>query len=163
MGLKAIDKSYENFQTGDVVVHNSYGNPYGVKLVKKVYLDTTNEYHFVAVEGEVVSGKWQDSKSGGVPILSIYTAKQLRGYTSKWTPGNTFDKPGTVLKDQDGTVYLVASDKKIWNLSKGTQTTQARWEAVGTNYGGRVFTEVKTASGDAFTTVVKVEEISSSW
>lgn len=161
MALKALDKASEYFQVGDVVVMNGYGAPYGVKLVKKIYLEATNEYHFIAEEGDVNSNKWVPAKSGGQTMLSIHTVKDLRGYQSKWTPGEKFES-GEVLKDQDGTLYLVAGDK-VWNLTKGTQTTQAKWEASGTSYGGRVFTRVHTASGDKFNTVVKVEDIKTSW
>lgn len=162
MGLKAIDKTYGDFTVGDVVVHEGYGSPCGVKVLKKVYLDATGEYHFVTEEGDVKDNKWVPAKSGGKAILGISTVKNLRSYQSKWTPGVTF-KVGSVLKDQDGVVFLVASDKKVWNLKTGTQTSQERWERTGTTYGGRVFTEVKTAGGDSFTTVVKVEDIKSAW
>lgn len=158
MTLKALDKQYESFYIGDVVVFNGYGDPYGVKIVKKVYLDATGEYHFIGVEGDVKGGKWVDAKSGGQPILSIHTVKSLRGYQSKWTPGETFNV-GDILKDQDGTLYLYASADDVWNLVKGTRTTQAKWEASGTTYGGRVFKRQTTASGDPFTKVVKMENI----
>ena len=32
MALKALDKQYESFSVGDVVVHNGYGAPYGVQV-----------------------------------------------------------------------------------------------------------------------------------
>lgn len=163
MALKALDKQYESFSVGDVVVHNGYGAPYGVKIVKKVFLDLTGDYHYVCTEGDVNGGKWVDAKSGGDVILSIQTAKTLRSYQSKWTPGETFNV-GDILKDQDGTMYLYASADDVWNLTKGTRTTQAKWEASGTSYGGRVFKRQHTASGDPFTKVVKMENIwSSRW
>lgn len=163
MALKALDKQYENFNVGDIVVHTGYGSPYGVKIVKKVYVDLTGDYHYIALEGDVVDGKWKDSKSGGQPILTILTVKDLRAYQSKWTPGETFNV-GDILKDQDGTMYLYASANDVWNLTKGTRTTQAKWEASGTTYGGRVFKRQTTASGDPFTKVVKMENIwSSRW
>ncbi|WNM75042.1 hypothetical protein SEA_DENNEBES_87 [Streptomyces phage Dennebes] len=163
MTLKALDKSYENFNVGDIVVHSGYGAPYGVKIVKKVFLDTTGEYHFIVTEGDVSGNKWVDAKSGGQHLLSIHTVKQLRSYSHKWTPGETFNV-GDILKDQDGTMYLYASATDVWNLSKGTRTTQAKWEATGTTYGGRVFKRQTTASGDPFTKVVKMENIwSSRW
>lgn len=161
MALKALDKSYENFNVGDIVVKNGYGAPYGVKIVKEVFLDTTGEYHFVCVEGDVVNNAWKPAKSGSDHVLSILTVKQLRAYDSKWTPGETFNV-GDILKDQDGTVYLYASATDVWNLTRGTRTTQAKWEATGTTYGGRVFKRQTTASGDPFTKVVKMENIRSS-
>jgi hypothetical protein len=165
MALKALDKSYENFNVGDIVVKNGYGAPYGVKIVKKVFLDTTGEYHFIVTEGDVSGDgkKWTDAKSGGQHLLSILTVKQLRAYDSKWTPGQTF-KAGDILKDQDGTLYLFSSETNVWNLSKGTRTTQAKWEASGTSYGGRVFKRQTTASGDPFHTVVELKDTwSSRW
>ena len=87
----------------------------------------------------------------------------MRRTASKWTPGETFNV-GDILKDQDGTIYLYASADDVWNLTKGTRTTQAKWEASGTSYGGRVFKRQTTASGDPFTKVVKMENIwSSRW
>jgi hypothetical protein len=157
MALKALDKTYENFNTGDVVVHDGYGAPYGVRILKKVYLDATGDYHFVCAEGDVASGKWRDAKSGGEVILSLHTAKTLRKYQSKWTPGETF-KPGDILVDQDGVNFLHVSSDMVWNLKKGTKTTQAKWEAAGTDYGSRKFTKLRTASGHAFSEVVEVKD-----
>lgn len=158
MALKALDKTYESFNTGDVVVHDGYGAPYGVRVLKKVYLDTTGDYHFVCAEGDVQSGKWKDAKSGGEVILSLHTAKSLRGYQSKWTPGIDV-KPGDVLKDQDNVLYLVVTLDVVWNLSKGTKTTLAKWEASGTSYGGRKFTKQTTASGDTFSKAIEVKDL----
>jgi len=157
MTLKAIDKQYESFYVGDIVVHNGYGSPYGVKLLKKVYLDTTGDYHYVVEEGDVVSNKWVTSKSGGQSILALKTVKNLRNYESKWSPGEEY-KPGDILKDQDGVLYLVASSDVVWNLSKGTKTTQAKWEAAGTDYGNRKFTRQTTASGHNFSSVVDLKD-----
>lgn len=163
MALKALDKTFENFAVGDIVVHSGYGDAYGVRIVKKVFLDLTGEYHFIGLDGEVKGGKWVDSKSSGSPVPVIRTAKDLRSYSHKWTPGETFNV-GDILKDQDGTMYLYASADDVWNLTKGTRTTQAKWEASGTTYGGRVFKRQHTASGDPFTKVVKMENIwSSRW
>jgi hypothetical protein len=158
MALKALDKSYENFNVGDVVVHNGYGAPYGVRVLKKVYLDTTGDYHFVCAEGDVNGGKWTDAKSGGDVILSLHTAKTLRKYESKWTPGIDV-KAGDVLKDQDGVLFLVASLDVVWNLSKGTKTTLAKWEGGGTSYGSRKFTKLTTASGDDFSKAIEVKDL----
>lgn len=161
MALKALDKMYESFVVGDIVVNSSFGDTYGVKLLKKVYIEETNEYHFICSEGDVRDDKFVESKSSGGPILSAHTAKTLRGYGYKWTPGETY-KSGDILKDQDNVLFLVAGDK-VWNLTKGTQTTQARWESSGTSYGARKFTKVRTAGGDDFSTVVKVEDVKSTW
>ncbi|WAB09324.1 hypothetical protein SEA_STELLA_84 [Streptomyces phage Stella] len=157
MALKALDKTYENFETGDKVVHDGYGAPYGVRILKKIYLDTTGDYHFVCAEGDVVSGKWKDAQSGGEIILSLHTAKTLRKYQSKWTPGIQV-AAGDVLKDQDGVLFLVASLDVVWNLSKGTKTTLAKWEAAGTDYGNRKFTKQTTASGHEFSSVVELKD-----
>ena len=160
MALKALDKTFENFAVGDIVVHSGYGDAYGVRIVQKVFLVTTGEYHFIGLDGEVKGGKWVDSKSGGHQVvLVICTAKDLRSYSHKWTPGETFNV-GDILKDQDGTMYLYASADDVWNLTKGTRTTQAKWEASW----GRVCRRQTTASGDPFTKVVKMENIwSSRW
>lgn len=158
MALKALDKTFENFAVGDVVVHSGYGDAYGVRIVKKVFLDLTGEYHFIGLDGDVKGGKWVDSKSGGSLIPVIYTAKDLRSYSHKWTPGETFEA-GDILKDQDGTFYLVASEANVWNLSKGTKTTIAKWEASGTTFGGRKFTRVKTASGQPFTEAIEIKDL----
>lgn len=158
MTLKAIDASYESFYAGDIVVQNGYGAPYGVRILKKVFLDVTGEYHFICVEGDVSGNKFVDSKSSGDPVLSIHTVKSLRKYQSKWTPGETF-KAGDVLEDQDGVLFLFVSDSMVWNLKKGTKTTQAKWEASGTDYGSRKFTRKTTASGHNFSSVVELKDL----
>lgn len=157
MALKALDRTYESFEVGDIVVHGAYSEPYGVRLVKKVFLDTTGEYHFIGAYGEVRKGKWVDSKSDSQVVLKINTAKDLRSYSHKWTPGETF-APGDILKDQDGTLYLYVSEENVWNLNKGTHTTQAKWEASGTSYGGRVFTRKNIASGTPFSSVIELKD-----
>ena len=157
MALKALDKAFENFNVGDIVVHSGYGEPYGVRLVKKVFLDATGEYHFIGVDGEVRNGKWVDSKSANKSLLVLNTVKELRKYSHKWTPGQTF-KAGDVLKDQDGTLYLYASEENVWNLAKGTRTSQAKWEASGTSYGGRTFTRQTIASGTPFSSVIELTD-----
>lgn len=158
MALKALDKSYESFAVGDVVVHNTYSDVYGVELLKKVYVDETNEYHFIARSTEIKNNKSVPLKSHkGDFSMDVLTVKSLRGYTHKWTPGDVF-KAGAVLKDQDGVTFLVVSDSRIWNLKTGTQTTQVKWEGDNGSYGNRKFTEVKTASGTSFTTAMEVKD-----
>jgi len=158
MGLKALDKTYEMFSVGDIVVHNSYGSVYGVELLKKVFVEETNEYHFIGRAVNVVNGKSSPDKDHkGDPSLDVLTVKTLRGYSHKWTPGVVF-KAGQVLKDQDGITFLVVSDSRIWNLKTGTQTTQEKWEGDNGSYGNRKFKEVKTASGTSFTSVMKIED-----
>lgn len=158
MALKALDKTYESFFAGDVVVHRPSGAAvYGVQVLKKVFIEETNEYHFICAEVDVKDNKVVISKSGGQAVLAVDTAKSLRNYNYKWTPGEDF-KSGDVLKDQDGILFIVAG-AKVWNLSKGTQTTQANWEEPGTAYGDRQFTKVRTIGGQDFSAVLKVEDV----
>lgn len=159
MALKALDKSYESFAVGDVVVHNTYGDVYGVELLKKVYVDETNEYHFIARSTEIKNNKSVPLKSHkGDFSMDVLTVKSLREHTHKWTPGNVF-KAGQVLKDQDGVLFLVASDERIWNLKTGTQTTQDKWEGDNGSYGNRKFKEVTTASGGSFSKVLEIKDL----
>lgn len=157
MALKALDKTYGSFEVGDIVVHGAYTEPYGVRIVQKVFLDTTGEYHFIGTCGEVKKGKWVDNKSDGQVVLMINTTKDLRSYSHKWTPGETFT-PGDILKDQDGALYLYASEENVWNLDRGTRASQAKWEAPGTSYGGRVFTRRNIASGLPFSSVIELKD-----
>lgn len=159
MTLKKLDKANESFAVGDVVVHNTYGDVYGVELLKEVYVDETNEYHFIVRSTEIKGEKSVPNKNHkGDFSFDIVTAKFLREYSHKWTPGKVF-KAGSVLVDQDGVRFLVASDaKRIWNLTTGTQTTQEEWEGDNGSYGNRKFKEINTASGQSFSKVVEVKD-----
>lgn len=160
MTLKAIDKQYESFSTGDKVVNVAGNDIYGVEVIQVTWVPEIGEYLYIVAEGDVKNGKWvRLTKSGtGTLALKARTVEQLRKYNNKWTPGSDF-KPGDVLKDQDGVMYFVASSESIWNLTKGTKTTLARWQATGTNYGGRKFTLQTTASGNAFSSFLEVKDL----
>lgn len=156
----AIDKSYESFYQGDIVVYESYGSTYGVKVLKKVYVEEVGDYRLVVQPGMIKNGTWKGDVSGSKKeaVLYLYTFKDVRdGYSHKWTPGETC-KPGDILKDQDNVLYLVASAEVVWNLSKGTKTTQDKWEASGTDYGNRKFTRQTTASGNDYSSVVELKD-----
>lgn len=156
--LKAIDKTYESFNVGDKVVKTSYGDTYGVAVLKKVYVEEAGDYLYIVQEGDVKDGKWVGLKYDSAPALKAVTLTKLRKYTSKWTPGIDV-KAGDILVDQDGVLFLVASLDVVWNLTKGTKTTLAKWEASGTDYGNRKFTKKTTASGHAFSSVVELKDI----
>jgi hypothetical protein len=156
--LKAIDKSYESFYVGDIVVKTSYGDHYGVTVLKKVYVEQAGDYLYIVQEGDIKDGKWVGLKYESGPVLKSLTVKQLRAYTSKWTPGIDV-KAGDILVDQDGVLFLVASLDVVWNLTKGTKTTLAKWEASGTEYGNRKFTRKTTASGHNFSSVVELKDL----
>ncbi|AWN05163.1 hypothetical protein SEA_VORVOLAKOS_83 [Streptomyces phage Vorvolakos] len=158
MTLNATSSS-EYYSVGDKVVKTSYGDTYGVHVLKKVYVEEANDYLYLVQEGDVKAGKWVGLKYENGPVIKALTIKQLRnGYTHKWTPGIDV-KPGDILVDQDNVLFLVASTDVVWNLSKGTKTTLAKWEASGTDYGNRKFTRKTTASGHNFSSVVELKDL----
>jgi hypothetical protein len=157
MALKSIS-SYEAFNVGDVVVFSSYGEQYGVKLLRSVYVAETDTYHFIAAEVTIKDNKAVYTKSGDALNLTAHTTAGLRKYSSKWTPDVQF-KSGDVLEDQDGVLYLFLSNMRVWNLSRGTQTSLDRWQSSAASYGGRKFKAKKTAGGTNFSKFVKAEDL----
>lgn len=160
MTLKAINAASEYFQKGEKVVKVPYGvtagDAYGVEVLKPLWVEEVNDYVYLVVEGDVKNGKWVGLKHEGTPAIKALTIKQLRNsYTHKWTPG-TDVKPGDILVDQDNVLFLVASLDVVWNLSRGTKTTLARWEAA--EGGNRKFTQKKSASGKSFNEIIGVTD-----
>jgi hypothetical protein len=158
MALKSISAS-ETFFVDDVVVFSSYGEQYGVKLLKSVYVAETDTVHFIAAEVTIKDNKPVFNKSGDALNLTAHTTAGLRKYSSKWTPDVDSFKSGDVLEDQDGVLYLFLSNLRVWNLSKGTQTSLDRWQSSVASYGGRKFKAKKTAGGAKFSKFVKAEDL----
>ena len=128
MAKVAIDKSYESFYSGDVVVYEAGGSLYGVKVLKKVYIAETGDYRVIIQPGMIKNGAWKGDTYDGQPTIHLYTFSDIRSsYDHKWTPGMAVEK-GDVLKDEDGTHYLVESDKTVWNLKTGTHASLDYWE-----------------------------------
>jgi hypothetical protein len=157
MALKSISAS-ETFSVDDVVVFSSFGDTYGVKLLKSVYVAETGEYHYIAAEVTIKDNKPVYAKIGDALNLTAHTVAGLRKYNFKWTPDVQF-KSGDVLEDQDGVLYLYLSNLRVWNLSKGTQTSLDRWQSSAASYGGRKFKAKKTAGGTNFSKFVKAEDL----
>lgn len=143
----AINKSNEVFYAGDIVTYQSYGTQYGAKVLQMVFIDTIQVYWFVVQFGKIVDNAWKgDVGYDGEPSLSVLSAKELRGsYSNKWTPGLTV-KSGDVLKDQNGEVFLVETDQKVWNLKDGTKASLDNWEKAYS----RKFKVHTTAGGSKF-------------
>lgn len=126
----AINKSSEVFNQGDIVIYQSYGSNYGVKILKKIWLDEVSDYRVIVQPGRVSADKWVGDTSGSdkEPVVYLYSYKDVReSYDHKWTPGMDVTK-GDVLKDEDGTHYLVESERTVWNLKTGTHASLDYWE-----------------------------------
>lgn len=157
MAVKSISGS-ETFFADDVVVSSGFGNIRGLKLLKSVYVAETGDYHYIAAGVYIKNNKPVFTGSDGALNLTALTVAELRKYNYKWVPDASFE-PGDILEDQDGTLFLFLSSARVWNLSKGTQTSLERWQSSATSYGGRKFTNKKTAGGITFSSYVKAEDL----
>jgi len=143
--LKAIDKTYTDFYTGDVVVRESYGTTYAQKILKIVFVDEIAEYRYICLPGKVVDDKFVPYATGKDVALDFYDASSLRlDHANKWTPGEGYGA-GDVLLDQNGDVYLVDSVTLIWDLKSGTSASAEYWAKI-----GRKLKLHKTAGGGKF-------------
>lgn len=152
MAVKKINKTYESFSANDVVVANTDSPVYGVKVLKAVWVDAINDERLIVAYGKVVKGVWKnDTTYTGEVDTALMSAKDVRdNYAAKWTP-DSFEA-GDVLKDQNGSLYIVASVDTVWRLSTGTHASISYWESSD----GKKFTQVETAAGDKFSTQLKV-------
>lgn len=163
MAVKKLEASTIYHNAGDILVYNEVNPAGGIKVLKQVWVDEVEDYRYVVQYGSVKTGEWVGDKlSTGGPEIALYSGKEVsNGYGHKWTPDPKLDiKPGDVLMDQDGAIYLVKSLDQVWHLKRGVYGSLRYWTKtpsqgyVSANQ-GRIFTQVKTAAGKDFSTELK--------
>lgn len=150
----AINKSSEVFNQGDIVIYESYGSNYGVKVLKKVWVDEVGDYRVIVQPGRISADKWvgDTSGSGKEPVVYMYSYKDIReSYDHKWTPGMDVTK-GDVLKDSAGNHYLVESIRTVWSMKDGTHANLSYW----TEKRGKL-SQVQDATGRNFSVAANIK------
>lgn len=139
MAVTKLNKSFESFSRGDVVVDSVGVQPYGVKVLRGLSVEGVGEA-FIVQYGRVKNNEWfGDKRYNGEVDITIISAKKLReGYAGKWKKDTLDVKSGDVLKDQNDNVYLVSTPDTVWSVENGTHASLSYWES-----DGKVFTDHK--------------------
>lgn len=139
MAVTKLDKSFETFSRGDVVVDSLNYVQYGVKVLRATSVEGIGDAYIVQY-GRVKNNEWVgDKRFNSEPDITIISAKNLReGYAGKWKKDTSDIKPGDILKDQNGDVYLVSKLDTVWSVENGTHASLSYWES-----DGKVFTNHK--------------------
>lgn len=118
----ATENANGYYYNGDIAVGDeSYGVRYGVKILKKVYLDETSDNRWIVQNGEVKDNKFVAFSDG--KDLSLYSTADLeRSYKLLWTkdPEPVFKK-GDILEgtDKEGkrVVFLFETESVVHRLT----------------------------------------------
>lgn len=139
MAVTKLDKSYETFSRGDVIVDSVNYVNYGVKVLRSTSVEGVGDAHIVQY-GRVKNNEWVgDKRYNGEVDIAIISAENLRkSYAGKWKKGTLDVKSGDVLKDQNDNVYLVSTPDTVWSVESGTHASLSYWES-----DGKVFTDHK--------------------
>lgn len=156
MAVKKIDKSFESFYSDDVLVDDLTSPGYSMKVVKDLYIDEVSDWRYIVQYGSVRTGEFVgDKKYNGSADVVLVSAKTLRSsFSGKWTPGIGDVKPGDVLKDQNGKVFLVSTLEMVWSVDSGTHASLTYWERTD----GKKFTNVQiTHAGQGFSKYLTID------
>lgn len=153
MTVAKIDKNYESFYRGDILVDSSNYPRYGVKVLRDVYITGVGDM-FIVQYGRVKNNGWVgDKRYNGEADIAIVQLKDLRSnYAAKWSKDVDIFKSGDVLKDQNGNVYLVSEVDTVWSVENRTHASLNYWESE-----GKVFTPVKVNGTEGFSRYLKIQ------
>lgn len=156
MGVKKLDTATVYHNDGDVLVSSDSIDSGAIKVLKEVYISEISEYRYVVQYGRIKDDKFVgDLSYTKHPEIALYTGKEItQGYGYKFVPGLTV-RPGDILKDKDGVIYIVRSSDIIWNTRTGTHAGLEYWN--GKNWGqkDKQLKQVPTANGSNFSKELK--------
>lgn len=127
----------------NTVVVNSVNTPF--KLIDLVYVESTVSWMFILQKGVI-----RDNKFNPGSTFLVKTSTQIRDeFMQVWEADRVVVRKGDVFKDNYGDVYFAETDKKVWNLNKGTWSAP-RTDGDTVKWDGNVLTPMTTVSGHAF-------------